>query len=643
MTMLDRMRRHKNWLKWSLGLVVLTFIVFYIPDFLQPQATRAGATPREVIVEVDGHDLTAGEFRTRYQEAVRRYRAQFGGTVDDSLLRQLRIDEGILREMIEEQVAVIEAERRNIRVSDEELAQQIMAIPVFNENGQFIGEQRYREILQSVNPPLTIPEFEETTRRSLLVSKLRAALTDWMSVSSAELETAFRERNEKVKLQVVALTADRFRDKVTVSDTDIAARYDAHKAEYRRGEQRKVKYLLLNVKQARLKVIVTPSEVERFYNDNIQRFRTPEQVRASHILLKTQGKDENAVRKQAEEILKQVKGGADFAALASKTSEDDGTKGKGGDLDYFRRGDMVPEFETVAFSLKPGETSDVVKSQHGLHIIRVVDKRAEIVRPLAEVRAQIQEQLLTEKTNEQVGTRSTTLSIQTVADMEKAAVAENTTLQESGLFERNGSSTGPGVAPAVAEGAFTLKEGEVAGPIATPDGPVFVTLVQKKDPYVPSLDEVKDRVRQDTIRDKAAEMSRARANEIAAALAASRDFAATAKAQGLEAKDTELIPRNSALPDVGVSSDVDKVAFTLPVGGTSGVITTNDSAVIVRVTERDEVTPDELRKGREAFRAELLEERRNKFFSAYMSKVREKMTIDMKPEVLRRGGSGTAL
>ena len=157
-----------------------------------------------------------------------------------------------------------------------------------------------------------------------------------------------------MKLQVVALTATKFRSGVTVTDADVAAHFEAHKAEYRIGEQRKIKYLLLDRDQARLKIAVPPGDIQRYYNDNIQQYQTPEQIKASHILLKTEGKDEATVRKQAEEILQQVKSGGDFAALAKKYSEDEGSKANGGDLDYFGRGRMVPEFENAAFDHAAG-------------------------------------------------------------------------------------------------------------------------------------------------------------------------------------------------------------------------------------------------------------------------------------------------
>ena len=639
MTMLDRMRRHKGWLKWSLALVVLAFIVFYIPSFLNdPTAVGVGAAPTEVIADVEGRSVTAGQFQQRYNSQIQAYRSAYGAGLSDQLLRQLGIEQQILQQMVDEQAALVEAERHGIRVSDEELAQQIFAIPGLQENGRFVGEQRYEQILRSQIPPMTKATFEETLRRSLMIDKLRAALTDWMTVSNDDVEREFRQRNEKARLQVVALTADAFRSQVNVSDADVSSYFDAHKAEYRVGEQRKVRMLLLDRDQAFARTGVTPTEVQSYYNGNITQYQTPEQVRASHILLNTAGKDEAAVRKQAEDILQQVKAGADFAELAKKYSEDEGSKPNGGDLDYFSRGRMVPEFEAAAFALEVGQVSDIVKSQFGFHIIKVVDKKPAVTRSLDEVRPQIEEQLKRQRADQQIATRATELAagISNTADLDRVARENGLMVTESEFFGRDDPVPGLGPAPQVAAAAFMLNGDAVNGPITTPRGPVFIALAGTRDPYVPTLDQVKDRVREDVIRTRATELSRQRASQIAAALRSAGNFAAAAKAQGFEAKDTELIARGAPLPDVGVSAAIDKVAFSLPVGGVSEPITTNDATVIVRVAERDEVTPDELQNGRETFRDQLLSERRGQFFSAYMAKAKERMRIEIRDDVVRR-------
>ena len=130
MTMLDRMRRHKGWLKWSLAIVILAFIILYIPSFLDdPTAIGVGAAPSEVIADVDGRSVTAGQYQQRYNAQIQAYRSAYGASLNDQLLRQLGIEQQILQQMVDEQAALVEAERHGITVSDEELAQQIFAIP----------------------------------------------------------------------------------------------------------------------------------------------------------------------------------------------------------------------------------------------------------------------------------------------------------------------------------------------------------------------------------------------------------------------------------------------------------------------------------------------------------------------------------
>ena len=153
---------------------------------------------------------------------------------------------------------------------------------------------------------------------------------------------------------------------------------------------------------------------------------------------------------------------------------------------------------------------------------------------------------------------------------------------------------------------------------------------------MPKLDEVKAKVREDAIRQKATELSRQRANEIAAKLRTAKDFKAAAKAEGLEAKDTELLPREAAIPDVGVSPEIDKTAFAMPVGSVSEPIVTNTGTVIVKLAEKDDVTPDEYKQARDQFREEMLTERRGKFFSAYMTKAKQKMKIQVHDDVVKR-------
>jgi peptidyl-prolyl cis-trans isomerase D len=639
MTMLDRMRRHKAWLKWSLALVVLAFIIFYIPAFLGRDGSgQDGATLTDAVATVDGREISVADFQRTYQSQIQMYRSAYGGNISEQMLKQLGIDQQILQQMVDEQASLAEAARQGIDVSDSELAARIVSYPSFQENGQFIGHDRYAALLRMSRPPMTPEEFERGLRDSVTVEKLRAAITQWITVTDQDVEQEFQRRNEKVKLEVVSVGIDSFRPKVTVTDAELGTYFEANKEKYRLGEKRKIRYVLVDIDVLRGTVKPTEREISRSYNDGIELYSTPEQVRASHILLKTEGKKEDEVKAKAEQILKEAKAGGDFAALAKKYSEDEASAKNGGDVDFFARGRMDPAFEEAAFALQPGQISDLVKSQFGFHIIKVTDKKAGTVRSLDEVRPQIIDQLTFEKAQSKATDMAEAMQneIKTPADLEKAGASRGFKVQESGFFLREEPILGLGPSPQVAAEAFTLKTGAVSGAVRTPRGYAFLTVVGSQPPRIPSLDEVKERVKEDVTKQKARELAMQKAAALAASLKATGDTAKAAKAAGLEVKTTELIARESPLPEIGVSREVDAVAFAMPAGATSDPIATENAVLVVKVVEHKQPTPAELAAARDGVRNELLNSRRGAFFAAYMQKVKAKMKIQVNRENLQR-------
>jgi peptidyl-prolyl cis-trans isomerase D len=639
MTMLDGMRRHKGWLKWSLALVVLTFVVFFIPNF-----TTSGASSNEVLAKVEGQEITVRQFQQRYSAQLQAYRNAYGAQVNEQLLRQLGIEQQIVQQLVDEEAMVAEAHRQGLSASDAEIRERILAIPAFQENGHFIGEARYRQLLQFNNPPMTTAEFEDNLRRGVLVEKLRTAVTGWMSVSDAEAAQEYRRRNEKVKLDVVPVAPDAFKSQVSVSDADLTGFFDKRKESYRIAEKRKLRYAIVDVEEIRKQITVPEADIEAFYKQNNAQYSTPEQIRASHILFKTDGKDEAAVKAQAEGVLKRVKAGEDFAALAKQYSEDDSNKDKGGDLDYFGRGTMVPEFDTAAFAMKAGDISDLVKTSFGFHIIKLVDHRLATTKPLAEMRTEIEDQLKWQKAQQEAekAAKSNEASMKTPADLDRIAKERNYHVQDTGLLLREDPIDGLGPSPEVSTQAFQLADNAVSPALRVSRGWVYVTVLQKQPPYVPQLAEVRDKVRDDLVRERAAEIAKTKAGEIAAALKSAPDFAAAVKKAGLEVKTTELITRGSAIPEFGVSADVDKVAFTLPKGGISDPISMAQGTAIVRVVDKEAVTDDQVKTGIETTRAELVNQRRDRFFGAYMAKAKEKLKVDIRQDTLARAISPTA-
>jgi peptidyl-prolyl cis-trans isomerase D len=642
MTMLDRMRRHKGWLKWSLALVVLAFIIFYIPAFLGKGGgggqSGQDASPTDTVATVEGHEISVAEFQRAYQSQIQMYRGAYGANVSEQMLKQLGIDQQILQQMVDEQASLAEARRQGIDVSDAELAQRIVSYPSFQENGQFIGHDRYAALLRMQRPPMSTDEFEQTLRNSLVIEKLRAALTEWVTVTDKEVEQEYQRRNEKVKLEMVSFPADKYRSEVTVTDAELGPYFEAHKEQYRVGEKRKIRYVLVDVDALRASVRPTEREVQRSYNDNLELYSTPEQVRASHILFKTAGKNDAEVKAKAEQVLKEVKAGGDFAALAKKYSEDEATAKQGGDLDFFARGRMVPEFDEVAFKLQPGEVSDLVKTQYGYHIIKVTDKKPAAVRTLDEVRPQIVDQLSYERAQTKAGDMAAAMEneIKKPADLDKVAASNGLKVQESGFFTREEPILGLGPSPQAAAEAFTLKPGEVSPAVRTSRGYAFITVVGTQPPRLPVPDEVKERVKEDLTKEKAKAVAQQKATALAAALKASGDMAKAAKAAGVEVKTTELVARDSPLPDIGVSPEVDAVAFALPAGATSDPIVTDNAVEVVKVVEHKQPTPAEFAADRDRLREEMLNDRRGRFFAAYMQKAKQKMKIEVNRENLQR-------
>jgi peptidyl-prolyl cis-trans isomerase D len=189
------------------------------------------------------------------------------------------------------------------------------------------------------------------------------------------------------------------------------------------------------------------------------------------------------------------------------------------------------------------------------------------------------------------------------------------------------------MAPAVSQQAFALKEGDISEPLRTPQGYAFITVTGRQDAYIPKIDEVKAKVRDAVLKQKAIDAARQKAASVAASLK-SGDFEKNAKAAGLEPKSTELIARGQPIGDAGISPALESAAFALPAGAVSDPIVMENGAAIVKVVERQDVVADELARQKDSLREELLNDRKNKFFAAYMTKARQKMKIEINRETI---------
>lgn len=634
--MLDRMRRHKGWLKWSLALVVLAFVFLYFPGFMD-QTGGVGLPGGDVVARVGGKEISLLDFQQIYSRQMQAYRLESGGEISEDVLRSLGLDRQILQQMIDANAALSEAERLGLEVSDAEVRERILTFPAFQVDGRFIGEASYRQLLQQQRPPLSPARFEEEIRNEILIERLQAAVTGWVRVSDAEIAAEHRRRNERVRVDVVAFRAADFRGDVEAADGDVELLFAEESAAYEVPEKRRLRFLLVDQTAIFDSLALAEDEARQHYDANLSRYRTPGQIRARHILLRVE-EDDEAVAERAAELAAEARGGADFAALAREHSQDEVSAAGGGDLGLFGRGRMVPEFENAAFELAAGEISDPVRSPFGYHVIEVTEKQEEVTQPFEEVRAAIENTLKRERSSARATALARAIAAEaaTPEELERAAAARGYELQESGFAARGEPILGLGLAQEVSAQAFAIDPGAVAGPIATPSGPAFVTVTDVQEPYVPELDEVRDQVREDVIRKKSLTLARERAAAAAETLRAADDFAAAAEEAGWTVGSSDLVTRGAALPEIGPSAAVEAVAFDMDPGSVSDAVEAGDAAVVVRLVEREEASAADLAESRDTLRGELTSQRRSRFFTAYMDNVKERLNISIDLAVLEQ-------
>ena len=352
---LAAMRRHRRWLYGFLWLVILAFVILYVPALQD----KGQGTPAETVVSVGGLPVSAGEYQRAYNRQRQFYAQLYQGRLDENMLQQLGLEGQVFESLVTARLVELEAKRLGISVSDEAVARAISTSPDFQDNGRYVGAEEIRRRLDLQG--MTEEQFADSIRRQLTRESLVNLVGAAAVVSEAEVQRELARRNEQVKVEYVLADAERFRATAAPTEDEIRARYEAKKDQYRIPERRVLSYVLLDRDALKPGIAVTDRDLELYYQDHRDEFRQDAEACASHILVKVkqgdsgEGHSEAEAKTIAQGLLDQVKAGGDFAAIAKKSSEDQGSASRGGDLGCFGRGRMVPEFENAAFSLEPGQ------------------------------------------------------------------------------------------------------------------------------------------------------------------------------------------------------------------------------------------------------------------------------------------------
>ena len=528
-----------------IGMLALSMLLYLVP-----QGPDSAQTPGDVVAKVGDQSITLSDISQRLNE-IRQ---------SNPIPRQLEglYANQILKQLVFQKEVEYEAKRLGISVSDQERADRIRQILPTAFNGDtFVGNDAYSQQVQQ-RFQMTVPAFEELIRSSMIEEKFHKLLTDGVTVSPEEIQKEFQYENQKVKLDYAAANPETLADKINPDENEIKSYYEQNKTKFQIPEKRVVRYGLLDLNQLRQSATVSDDELKVIYQQNIQQYEVPDRVHVEHILLTTVGKTDAEVaevKKQAESILAQARKGANFEDLAKKYSDDPGSKAKGGDLGWLVHGQTVPEFDKAAFNTPKGEISDLVKTQYGFHIIKVLDKENAHTKPFDEVKDSIRTPYLLQKADQESNSIADQMSSQirqsNKTTLDELAQKYHLTVSQTRPLAPNDPVLELGNSQDIKDAIIRLRPNELSLPVRTDRGYVVLSLQQTLPAHPGTLDEVRDKIVSELRLTKSEQLAQSKIDDLVKRVKAGEKFDASAKALGLETKTSDLLARNGNIAGLG--------------------------------------------------------------------------------------------
>lgn len=627
--MLQQMRDWFRYLKWILLVIVVMFVWW---AFAAWSGGASGGRPQQEEVSwaarVNGTTIDLATFQSSARQMESTYRSLFG----DQFAQQralIKIGQAAINQLIDEELLYQAAEAAGLSVSPDEVADAITHEPSLQENGHFIGLDRYRNLFRAAR--ISVEEFEEHISRRLLVDKYRDLLGNGVTVSDSEVEQEFLRRNQRTSIDWMVIDPAAVTDVARPDESDLNAWYQGHTDRYRRGEGREGVYVLVRPADLVSGSSVTDADARAAYDRDLQaRYTVREQRRASHILFKVPpgagAKDSAAIEARARQVLKKAKAGEEFAALARRSSEDS-TASSGGDLGFFGRGQMAKEFEDAAFSLPIGSVSDLVRTTFGFHIIKVVDEHPPHTMSFDEVKEQIR--------GEVAAARGRALALDKAAALAKAAAGGRleAAAQAQGLKTVPTGPVRPGDSlpqlPASQQAVtrmLALQAGQTSESIPTPAGLVIVQVTSVLPDEPAPFAEVKSKIEKEVLDQR-------RRVAVSTKVRASAGLAALAKIYKLEVKHQDDLTRGASLPGLPHDEAIDRQIETLAQGVAGEPVVTSAGIVVLSIRERKDHRA-ELAAQRDTTRDGLVSQQRERLLRAVVQRLRETGSVSINTPVV---------
>ena len=626
--MLDFLRKRKrNWIiTFLLGLIIVVFVAFYGGTQFQDSAVLHIGT-------VNGEIITQREFAQRYQQEMNRYRELFKGSLTPEMLQSLNLEAILIEELVNKKLALQEARRLGIIITDDELAAAIAKAPEFQINGSF-SKDRYLQLLSANR--ISPAEFEHQQREQLTLQRLYEVLLDSVWISDAQLEDRYRFAQEKINLQYVRLPLSDFTAKVKITEEEIKNFYDRNQATLKEPPKVQVEYLAYHFDKFTPAVKVTDQEIEDYYKaQRDTKFRKPRQAKVKYISLRVApdatAKEKAAAAARGARIVAEARGGKDFDQIIKEVSADPASA-SGGDAGWVVQGQLPPQLDKAVFSLAKGQVSDAIDAPGGLQIVKVEEVKEENTENLKEASAEIAKILTAEKAKRaaaEAADRDREKALSKV-DFAKLAAESGSSVNVTRMFANGEVLPEIGQNEDFYKNAFALDAKGVSPVVAGHATYYLMRLKQRKEAAVPPLEEIRSKIEQNVAASKAQEALARKANALLEQLRKEKNIARLAEQNRLKLEETGLFVRGAGqLPKIGELPDLTRRGIPLTAQNpfAEKVYRQDDAALIIAFKSSEPADIAGFEQEKDALRKQVLAEAQQRVMKKFFDELKAKADV----------------
>ncbi len=625
--MLDLMRRHsRSWLiKVLLGTIIIVFIFFYGWGFME---RKAG-----LIASINGTSISIKSYEDFYQNYLENFRTRTKDTLSDEILKDIR--KVAYENMVHRILLLQEAKRLNLSVTLDEIKDHVRRLPEFHRNGQF-NRKLYLRILKLSR--ISPNEFEMEQKEQILMSKVQNLIMDNVKVSDQEVLDHYRWSNEKVILSFMEIDPSSFKGEISPSNKALEEYFNDHISQFLIPRKTRVEVLLFDPAQHKERAGIEEKELREIYELNVEQYKVPERVSLRHILIKTLPTDDATTRtkalKRAEEVLGKAKKGEDFSKLAKIYSEDSATVDSGGYLGNVEKGQLLKSIDEVAFSLKKGEISRIVKSPYGFHILKTEDIQSPRTKTFEEVEAILREDLLLEKTRDLASREAEEAFIALIegASMESVSKQFKVPLKKTPLFFEGDDISEIEIDESFYKAAFELKANDINEVIESKGKFYIIKSMEIVPPRDPKWVEVSKEVRDAYLIEKAKVIASEKAKEFIERIQKGESLTQLAEGYGKSVKETNAFSRlhGGYIPSIGFSENLFQEAFSLSQQDRfpKAPFWVGNRWIIISLKEQIGINQESFEKEKKKIVARLLQLKRNEIFEAWLVELKKRAKIE---------------